>query len=148
MGSSPFRLRPPRRGMPVVPLVIALLVALGTACQPLENPKPMPSSSPAPTIPTSTSNLGTVSATETPSGASQPVSQQRMFDHTEVQDAVYSLLARTYQIQNVELVICPPNQPVERGSKFSCTAKIDGESTLVPITVTSAEGDYRVGRPR
>lgn len=69
------------------------------------------------------------------------------FDHTDVQDAVYTMLARHYQIEDVQLVICPPNRPVVRGTTFRCTAKIAGEKTSVPIRVTSDEGDYVVGRP-
>ncbi|GAA5103512.1 hypothetical protein GCM10025762_04310 [Haloechinothrix salitolerans] len=69
------------------------------------------------------------------------------FDHTVVQDAVYSMLARHYRIDDVQLVICPPNRPVVPGTTFRCTAKIAGEKKSVRIKVTSDKGDYVVGRP-
>lgn len=152
MDASPLRLQPPRRGVPTVPSLASLLAvvvaALSTACD-SQAPVSPASPSPSPTL-TSTASLGTVPGTATPPPLGRggaPSRKPPRFDHTEVQDAVYSVLARHYQIENVQLVICPPNRPVVRGTTFRCTATIAGEKKSVSIRVTGDKGDYEVGRP-
>ena len=39
------------------------------------------------------------------------------------------------------------NVKVASGATFQCDATVDGAQKKVPITVTSAGGDYQVGRP-
>lgn len=151
MGASPLRLQPARRGVPTLPSLASLLAvvvaALSTACDP-QVPVSPGTQSPSPTL-TSTPNLGTVPGTEIrlPERGGATSRKPPRFDHTDVQDAVYSVLARHYRIENVQLVICPPNRPVVRGTTFRCTATIAGEKKSVPIRVTSDKGDYEVGRP-
>lgn len=146
MGASPLRLQLHRRGVPTVAslaAVLAMVVAASTACDPREPVSPPTTTSAPP------SSLGTVPGTSKPPPArNRSHSEPPRFDHTDVQDAVYTMLARHYQIDDVQLVICPPNRPVVRGTAFRCTATIAGEKTSVPITVTSDEGDYVVGRPK
>ncbi len=152
MGASPLRLQPRRRGVPTVPslaAVLAMVVAASTACDPQGPASPGTSSPPPTTTSAPPSNLGTVEGTSAPPPArNRSTPKPPRFDHTDVQDAVYTMLARHYQIEDVQLVICPPNRPVVRGTTFRCTATIAGEKTSVPITVTSDEGDYVVGRPK
>ncbi len=154
MGASPLRLRQRRRGVPTLPslaLLLAVAVAASTACDLREpvspgTPSPTPTTTSATTAP---SSLGTVSGTAVPPPArNRSTPEPPRFDHTDVQDAVYTMLTRNYRIDDVQLVICPPNRPVVRGTTFRCTATIAGEKTLVPITVTSGKGDYTVGRPK
>lgn len=151
MDASPLRLQPPRRGVPTAPSLASLLAvvvaALSTACD-AQVPVSPATPSLSPTL-TSTASLGTVPGTAVaPPGRGRATSRKPpRFDHTEVQDAVYSVLARHYRIENVQLVICPPNRPVVGGTTFRCTATIAGEKKSVPIRVTSDKGDYEVGRP-
>jgi Domain of unknown function (DUF4333) len=44
-------------------------------------------------------------------------------------------------------VTCGEGVRVEVGATFECQATIDGEQVTVPITVTSEDGGYEVGRP-
>lgn len=157
MGASPLRLRQRRRGVPTLPSLASLLamaVAASTACDLREpvspgTPSPTPTTTSATAGTTLPSSLGTVSGTAVPPPArSRSTPKPPKFDHTDVQDAVYTMLARHYRIDDVQLVICPPNRPVVRGTTFRCTATIAGEKTSVPITVTSGKGDYTVGRPK
>ncbi|MPZ00230.1 MAG: DUF4333 domain-containing protein [Actinophytocola sp.] len=152
MGASPLRLRPRRRGIPTVSslaAVLTMVVGASTACDPREPAPPAPSSPPPTTTPeTPSPSLGTVSGTAPPPARSRSTPKPLTFDHTDVQDAVYSMLARHYRINDVQLVICPPNRPVVRGTTFRCTATIAGGKTSVPIKVTSDNGDYVVGRPK
>jgi hypothetical protein len=64
-----------------------------------------------------------------------------------MQDDVHSILIEEYEIDNLGVVECPEDKPVEEGLEFDCTAAIDGEKKKVPIEVTSDEGDYTVKRP-
>lgn len=93
----------------------------------------------------------TPTATPTSSAAPQSTSSQAPapdeFDHAAVQDAVHKVLTANYKLENVRIVICPAKQLVKAGTKFHCTATIDGERRKILIKVTSDEGDYSVGRP-
>ncbi|MPY77972.1 MAG: DUF4333 domain-containing protein [Actinophytocola sp.] len=124
----------------VATLLVMVVAALSTGCSPRNVIPVTPSPSP-------TSSVGSVTATPPAVGRSAGQTA-RMFDHTVVQDDVYTLLARHYRIDDVELVVCPPNRPVERGTAFRCTATIAGEQKSVRITVTSDKGDYQVARPK
>ncbi|MQA63891.1 MAG: DUF4333 domain-containing protein [Actinophytocola sp.] len=97
---------------------------------------------------TTTAEQGTESTaptTSVPTTVSTPLPQ--VFDHAAVQDAVYKLLTETYGLEDVGVVICPPDKPVEADTKFRCTARIDGDEKKVVITVTSDKGDYTVSYP-
>lgn len=98
--------------------------------------------SPGP-VPTTTTTLATSTP---PSRSLTPV--PKVFDETAVQDAVFKVLAESYQIKGLETVICPKDQPVKTGTKFSCTATIEGKQKMVPIQVTSDDGTYSVSMPK
>lgn len=71
----------------------------------------------------------------------------KVFDTNAVQQGVQQVLTEQYQIAGVESVTCPDSQEVTVGHTFECTATINGEQQAVPITVTSEEGNYEVGKP-
>lgn len=98
----------------------------------------LPSPGPVPTTTTTSSAPPSRSLTPVP----------KVFDEKAVQDAVFKVLAESYQIKHLETVICPKDQPVKTGTKFNCTATIDGERKTVPIEVTSDEGTYSVSMPK
>ena len=70
----------------------------------------------------------------------------RTFDTAAVEDGVRQILVQEYGLQ-VDAVSCPPDQPVEPGAQFTCTATADGEQTQVEITVRTEDGEYEVARP-
>ena len=70
----------------------------------------------------------------------------RTFDSAAVEDGVRRILVQEYGLQ-VDAVSCPPDQPVEPGARFTCTATADGEQTQVEITVRTEDGEYEVARP-
>lgn len=135
--------RSPSRGLPwalaASGLVAALLAGCGAPAEP----------SPRTTTTATTAEQGTASESTTPAPSSTTTSPPlpQVFDHAAVQDAVYKLLTETYGLEDVGVVICPPDQPVEADSKFRCTARIDGDEKKVIITVTSDKGDYTVSYP-
>lgn len=126
------------RGMTLL-VVGACALSLAAGCDALNEdrgstPTVPPTSS---TAPQSTTSQSTTSQTPEPD----------KFDHAAVQDAVHKVLTANYGLQNVRVVICPANQLVRAGTKFRCTATIDGERKKIPIKVTSDDGDYTVGHP-
>lgn len=70
----------------------------------------------------------------------------RTFDNAAVEDGVRQILVQEYGLQ-VEAVSCPPDQPVEPRTRFTCTATVDGEQTQVEILVRTEDGEYEVARP-
>jgi len=126
---------------------LAMVAALLAAGCEQQQQDPGAESDPAPPTSTSASPSSAMSpAPPTPTTSFEPAPRQ--FDHAAMQDAVHQILTEYHQVENLGTVICPPRKPVEEGVKFSCTATIDGEQKKVPITVTSDDGDYRVGAPR
>lgn|GEM_PF-4397433 len=124
---------------------LAVLVAatLAAGCEQRQDPGSHPDPAPQPSAsPPSTSNP------EPPAPVTSYEPAPREFDHAAMQDAVHQILTEYHQIEDLGTVICPPGKPVEVGLKFHCTATISGEKKQVPITVTSDEGDYRVGAPQ
>lgn len=71
----------------------------------------------------------------------------RVFDPHVMRDSVLRILTDSYGIEGVESVTCPPDQPVEVGLTFECTAVVDGDTQPVPITVKNEDGEYEVGYP-
>ncbi|NIJ12181.1 hypothetical protein FHU38_002525 [Saccharomonospora amisosensis] len=71
----------------------------------------------------------------------------RVFDPEVMRDSVLRILTDSYGIEGVESVTCPPEQPVEVGLTFDCTAVVDGDTQRVPITVKNEDGEYEVGYP-
>jgi hypothetical protein len=69
----------------------------------------------------------------------------KVFDQTALQAGVTQVLTRDYGHQ-VSGVSCPAALEVTNGAKFTCDATVDGEKVKVPITVTSDDGNYEVGR--
>nr|WP_246361065.1 DUF4333 domain-containing protein [Haloechinothrix aidingensis] len=86
-------------------------------------------------------------AYEVPDVTSVPERRPPVFDDAAVQDDVHTVLAEDYGIDDLDVVTCPPQQVVAKGNTFTCTAVISGAERSVPITVTSDEGSYTVGRP-
>ncbi len=70
-----------------------------------------------------------------------------VFDNKAVQQGVEKILKDDYKLDNVSDVSCPSNKKVEVGSTFECTAKIDGDSKKIKITVKTEDGQYEVGQP-
>lgn len=91
------------------------------------------SSSAAPTVPTPTTTYSPA---------------PRVFDHAAVQDAVHKVLTEYHQVEKLGVVSCPRDRLVKKGTRFNCTATIDGEKKKVPISVTSDDGNYKVGAPK
>lgn len=71
-----------------------------------------------------------------------------VFDAAAVQKGVERTLVDSYRIDGVGSVWCPSDQPVVRGTTFTCEVTVDGRNTSVRITVRNAEGSYAVSRPR
>ena len=82
------------------------------------------------------------------SSAPSSSSAMRVFDSRVMASAVTRLLTTDYKVANVGAVSCPDRQPVADGSRFQCTVDIAGTTKHVPITVTGADGNYRVDPPR
>lgn len=70
----------------------------------------------------------------------------KVFDSAAVQQGVQKVLTDNYGLA-VSAVTCGKDIKVANGATFQCDATIDGEQKKVPVTVTSATGDYQVGRP-
>jgi hypothetical protein len=70
----------------------------------------------------------------------------RVFDAAALQEGVQRVLTQDYEL-DVSSVTCGEGVRVEVGATFECQATIDGEQVTVPITVTSEDGGYEVGRP-
>ena len=71
----------------------------------------------------------------------------RVFDATAVEAGVQRIMSTEYGIEGNIAVECPEGIEVTDGATFTCTATVDGNALSVPIRVTSADGDYEVGRP-
>ncbi len=70
----------------------------------------------------------------------------RVFDPAALQQGVQGVLTNDYGLA-VDSVTCGQDIQVDEGARFECDATVDGQPTKVPITVTSADGAYEVGRP-
>jgi hypothetical protein len=70
----------------------------------------------------------------------------RVFDPAALQQGVQGVLTNDYGLA-VDSVTCGSGIPVNVGARFECDATVAGQPTKVPVTVTSAEGAYEVGRP-
>ena len=56
------------------------------------------------------------------------------------------VLTKDYDLK-VQSVTCPDGQEVVPNATFNCTAVVDGDQVNVPVKITSADGNYEVGRP-
>ncbi|MFD2468760.1 DUF4333 domain-containing protein [Amycolatopsis silviterrae] len=83
-----------------------------------------------------------------PSSAPESSAAMRVFDSRAMASAVTRLLTTDYKMTDVGKVSCPDRQPVADGSRFQCTVDIAGTTKHVPITVTGADGKYKVDPPR
>lgn len=72
---------------------------------------------------------------------------RKVFDTVTMESEIQRLLIQSYEIENVQAVDCPPDQPVQPGLRFDCIAQIASEPRHVEISVMDAEGTYRVGMP-
>ena len=70
----------------------------------------------------------------------------RVFDTPALQQGVQQVLTNDYGLQ-VESVTCGQGIRVDQGATFQCDATVDGQQVKVPVTVTSSDGAYQVGRP-
>ncbi|HEX7659807.1 MAG TPA: DUF4333 domain-containing protein [Pseudonocardiaceae bacterium] len=73
-----------------------------------------------------------------------------VFDSSAMDAGVAGILRTDYGYSDIQAsdVSCPANQAVRQGSTFSCTASINGSTKLIPIKVTSDDGNYEVYRPQ
>lgn len=128
----------------VAAALAAAAVFLVAGCELLQGKDPEEgSASPVPS-----SSLGPSSTFPSPTTTTTYEPAPRIFDHAAVQDAVHKVLAEYHQVADLGVVTCPRKVEVRKGAKFHCTATIDGEKKKVPITVTSDEGNYKVGAPK
>jgi len=58
------------------------------------------------------------------------------------------VLTQNYGKHVVENVSCPPNEQVNAGVTFTCTATVDGQGMKVTITVQDTDGHYQVSQPQ
>ncbi|WP_433284215.1 DUF4333 domain-containing protein [Pseudonocardia sp. CA-142604] len=70
----------------------------------------------------------------------------KVFDQAALQDGVQRVLAQNYNL-DVSAVQCDAGIRVSEGTSFECQATVDGATVKVPITITSPDGAYEVGRP-
>lgn len=73
--------------------------------------------------------------------------QAKVFDEAAVQDSVKRILTDDYKVEGIKDVTCPPKQEVKEGGTFDCAVSVGDSVKKVTITVTSAEGAYKVGAP-
>lgn len=106
-----------------------------------------PALTPPPLL-TSEAPYSTPSSSPSASASASYVPARKVFDTEAMQVEVQRLLMQSYEIENVQRVECPPDQPVQPGLRFDCVAQIGATPKPVAITVMTAEGDYRVGMPR
>jgi hypothetical protein len=70
----------------------------------------------------------------------------KVFDQAALQDGVQRVLAQNYNL-DVSAVQCDEGIRVAEGTSFECQATVDGAPVKVPVTITSSDGAYEVGRP-
>jgi hypothetical protein len=70
----------------------------------------------------------------------------KVFDQAALQDGVQRVLTQNYNL-DVSAVQCDQGVRVAEGTSFECRATVDGAPVKVPITITSSDGAYEVGRP-
>src|SRR5699024_2475307 len=71
-----------------------------------------------------------------------------VFDSSQMESGVESVLTDEYGISNVGDVSCPSGKEITKGNEFTCTVQINGTDQEVPITVNDSEGNYTVGQPQ
>lgn len=71
-----------------------------------------------------------------------------VFDASSVEKGVTDILRHSYRLGGVGQVSCPPDQPVEPGHHFDCTASVGAEQKTVTVTVKNDKGVYEVGHPK
>jgi hypothetical protein len=71
----------------------------------------------------------------------------KVFDTAAVQAGVQKILTDSYDIRDVSAVTCGEKIAVTAGDTFTCDATIAGSPARIPVRITSADGDYEVGRP-
>lgn len=72
----------------------------------------------------------------------------RVFEAGALEAGVAQVLTRDYGYGEVADVRCGDAVEVVEGARFACNATVDGAPVSVPVTVTSGDGEYAVGRPR
>ena len=76
---------------------------------------------------------------------------KKVFDEQQVSQGVTDILTGNppsgYGLTDVTDVTCPSGQPVQAGTSFQCTLKLDGESTTVTVRVQDDNGLYQVDPP-
>ncbi len=71
----------------------------------------------------------------------------KVFDTAAVQTGVQKVLTDDYGLTGVTGVTCQQKVTVVKGGRFTCQATVAGAQKQVPITITSDDGAYEVGRP-
>lgn len=79
----------------------------------------------------------------------------KVFDKAALEgdNGVKKVLVASYGVpaESIDKVVCPADQEVKQGNKFSCTVTLKGDSPkeqTVDITVRNDGGEYEVGTPR
>ncbi|WP_214366123.1 DUF4333 domain-containing protein [Pseudonocardia sp. H11422] len=70
-----------------------------------------------------------------------------LLDPVVVENDVRRALIRDPRISGVTGVTCPSGVPAIRHLTLFCSATIDGSTSTVPVTITTDDGGYEVGRP-
>ena len=77
---------------------------------------------------------------------------RKVFDQLKIEAGVTVILTSAvpagFGLTSASGVVCPPNEPVQKGLQFECTATIGGDLKHVKITVIDDEGRYEVGVPQ
>ncbi|MET8649326.1 DUF4333 domain-containing protein [Nocardia aurea] len=120
-----------------------IVVGIRESAMPDTAPKPAASAPQAsvPVIPPAAAVPSTIAARTSVASAPENL------DPLVVQRGVVQVLGESYGQEDVREVKCPAGQPVEVGTVFDCTAKVDGIKKSVTITVTDLDGTYEVSRP-
>ncbi|MBP2471365.1 hypothetical protein JOF53_000237 [Crossiella equi] len=83
-----------------------------------------------------------------PAAPPAPEQATRVFELDRLEFGVRAALVDRYQLKGLELVRCPPGQPVVAQRRFSCEATVSGHRRQVEVTVRDAGGGLDVGAPR
>jgi hypothetical protein len=73
--------------------------------------------------------------------------QGKVFDTAAVQDSVKKIVTDDYRVAGVKDVTCPAKQEVKEGNTFDCAVSVGDAVKKVTVTVTDADGGYKVSAP-
>ncbi|MET7771014.1 DUF4333 domain-containing protein [Nocardia sp. NPDC005366] len=125
--------------------VIAGLIVVSIRESAMPDPAPRSASAPMASVPVAAPPAAAVPTTIAAHTAAAPAPAK--LDPLIVQRGVVQVLGDSYGMEDVREVKCPAEQPVELGTVFDCSARVDGIKKSVTITVTDLDGTYEVSRP-